>query len=80
MCLYVVCVCVNIFACVLPHLYSGVCVMQVCNVFVHLEDQMGTQCIQFSAVVVSNFCVESVAQSGVHCKAAGLCRPVAVLA
>ena len=30
---------------VLPHLYSGVCV-QVCNVCVHLEYQMGTQCIQ----------------------------------
>ena len=29
----------------LPHAYSGVCVMQVCNVCVHLEDQMGTQCI-----------------------------------
>ena len=26
------------------HLYSGVCVMQVCNVCVHVEDQMGTQC------------------------------------
>ena len=34
----------------------------------------------FSAVVVSNFCVESVAQSGVNCIAAGLCCPVAVLA
>ena len=45
-CLYVVCTCVRVFACVLPHLYSGVCVMQVCNVCVHLEYQMGTQCIQ----------------------------------
>ena len=41
-----VCACVSVFACVLPHLYSGVCVMQVCNVCVHLEYQMGTQCIQ----------------------------------
>ena len=38
--------CVSVFACVLPHLYSGVYVMQVCNVCVHLEYQMGTQCIQ----------------------------------
>ena len=52
-CVYVVCVsmcvclcvCVSVFACVLPHLYSGVCV-QVCNACVHLEYQMGTQCIQ----------------------------------
>ena len=41
-----VCACVSVFACVLPHLYSGVCVMQVRNVCVHLEYQMGTQCIQ----------------------------------
>ena len=27
----------SVFACVLPHLYSGVCVMQMCNVCVHLE-------------------------------------------
>ena len=41
--LYVVCGPVQaFFACVLPHLYSGVSVMQVCNVCVHLEYQMGT--------------------------------------
>ena len=27
-------------------IFSGVCVMQVCNVCAHVEDQMGTQCIQ----------------------------------
>ena len=45
-CLCIYKLCVSVFACVLPHLYSGVCVMQVCNVCVHLEYQMGTQCIQ----------------------------------
>ena len=44
------CVCVSVCvvracACVLPHVYSDVCVMQVCNVCIHLEDQMGTQCM-----------------------------------
>ena len=43
---FYVCACMSIFACELPHLYSGVCVMQLCNVCVHLEYQMGTQCIQ----------------------------------
>ena len=37
-----VCACVSVIACELPHLYSGVCVMQVCNVCVHIEYQMGT--------------------------------------
>ena len=48
-CVSVCCVsaCVSVFACVLPHLYSDVCVMQVCNVRVHLEHQMGAHCIQF---------------------------------
>ena len=42
------CVYVSMYVCerVLPHIYSGVCVMQVCNVCVHLEYQMGTRCIQ----------------------------------
>ena len=37
MCFVCVCVCC--------HMYTVVCVMQVCNVCVHLEDQMGTQCV-----------------------------------
>ena len=41
-------VCVSVCACCVcvPHVYrGGVCVMKVYNVCVHLDDQMGTQCI-----------------------------------
>ena len=46
-----VCACVSVFVCVLPHLYNGVCVMQVCNVRVHLEDQIGTQCMYNDSIL-----------------------------
>ena len=53
-CLWVYVVCVSVYLYVvcerfcmcIATLYSGVCV-QVCNVCVHLEYQMGTQCIQY---------------------------------
>ena len=38
---YVVCVCLYVYVCFAT--YVQWYVMQVCNVYVHLEDQMGTQ-------------------------------------
>ena len=71
MCVSVYMLCVSVFACVLPHLYSGVCV-QVCNVCVHLEYQMGTQCIQSLVTrymyrkLGTQIYIESVVCTGMH--------------
>ena len=42
----------SVLACeLLPHLYSGVCVMQVCNVCVHLDNQMGAQSMYSNCIL-----------------------------
>ena len=70
-CLCIYMLCVSVFACVLPHLYSGVCV-QVCNVCVHFEYQMGTQCIQSLETrymyrkLGTQIYIESVVCTGMH--------------
>ena len=44
-CVYMLCVCVYVMCvCMCCHMYTVVCVMQLCNICEHLEDQMGTQC------------------------------------
>ena len=51
-------VCVFVCMCVLPHVYTVVCVMQVCNVCVHLEDQMRTQCVYKGSIYGSTMHVK----------------------
>ena len=48
------------------HLYSGVCVMQVCNVCVHVEDRVGHNVRYMYRKLGTQIYIESVVCTNMH--------------